>query len=71
MRISYKLAKRTKKTEKIGKSLIMVKMYNIINITTVCDKLIASKNIIHAIPNYKVMERSASYGYLKNKKNQK
>ena len=51
MKISYKLTKRTTKTEKFEKKL---KMY-IINFKTIRYKLSASGNIIHSVFNYKFM----------------
>ena len=48
-RISYKLTKRTTKTEK------SLKTYDIINFKTIPYKLTASGNIIHLIVSYKFM----------------
>ena len=49
MRLSYKLTKRTTKTEKIKKSLKILEMYKIINFKTIRSKLTASSDIIHSI----------------------
>ena len=49
-RISYKLMKRTTKSEKFEKSL---KMYDIINFQTIRYRLTALCKIFHLIVNYK------------------
>ena len=52
MKISYKLTKRTTKTEKF--EIKELKMF-IINFKTIHYELSASGNIIHSIVNYKLM----------------
>ena len=52
-RISYKLTKRTTKTEKFEKIL---KMSNIIIYETIGHKLTVSGNITHLIVNYKFLK---------------
>ena len=49
-RIRYKLTKRTTKTEKFEKSLIM---YNIVILKSICYKLTAGGKIFLLIGNYK------------------
>ena len=52
VRISYKLTKRTTKTEKIGKTLKILKKYNFINFTTAPYKLMRLSSIFR-LPNEK------------------
>ena len=53
MRLSYKLTKITTKTEKIERSLKILKMYNIINFKIIRIKLTGLGNIMHSILIYK------------------
>ena len=63
--ISYKLSKKTTKTEKFEKSL---KLYNI-NFMTIRHKLTDSCNIINSILKYKVM-KTVSILWLNTRKQQ-
>ena len=64
-RISYKLTKRTTKTEKFEKIL---EMYNIIIYKTIGYKLTASGNITNLTVNYKFMKPIRILRLPKNKK---
>ena len=67
MRISYKLMKRTTKTEKFEKFL---KKYNIINFKTIQYSLIASGNISHFIFIY-TFRKPVSFLRLPKERNKK
>ena len=53
LRISYKLTKKTTKTENIAKSTKILKMINILNFKATHYKLTVSGNIFNFIVNYK------------------
>ena len=55
MRLSYKLTKRTTKTEKSENPIKILKIYNTINFKTIRSKLTASGNIINSIFIYRLM----------------
>ena len=65
IRISFKLTKTVLKTEKIVNSL---KMYDLINFKPIRYRLTTLSNTIYSIIKYKLWDRSAFYGCLKNKK---
>ena len=67
MKKSYKLTKRTTKTEKFEKKFKI----QIINFKTIRNKLSALGNIIHLIFNYKLMRPVSNFRLPKNKKNRK
>ena len=67
MRISYKLTKRTTKTEKIEENF---KMY-VINLMTIRYKLATSDKIIHSKLNYKFMRPVSILRTRKEKKQPK
>ena len=67
MKISYKLTKRTTKTEKFEKN---GKMY-IINFKTISHKLSPLGNIFHSIFNYQLMRLVSNLGLLKEQKTRK
>ena len=67
MKISYKLTKRTTKTEKFEKKM---KIY-VINIKTILYKLSASGNIIHSIFNYKLTRPVSNLRLPKEQKSRK
>ena len=68
MRISYKLTRRTTKTEKFEKSLII---YNLIIFKTIGYKLKVSGNHINVTVNYNFMRPVRILRLLKNIKNAK
>ena len=67
MRISYKL----RKTEKVVKSLKVLKMSRLIIFKSTLNKLATLGNITLQSSNSNLWNRSAFYGYLKNKREAK
>ena len=69
LKISYKLTKRTTKTEKNENSFKVLQLYNFINFKTIRNKLTVKSLIQSLITS--LWDRSAFNDYLKIKKKQK